>query len=102
MTRAPQSARCRLASGAAMACSSDTTVMPDNGSCGDSRFMDDLRREKRDGRWCRSKRPLALRQSLEARHALGNMVEGLLVDGVDRHLRAAEQPGIVERADFQN
>src|SRR6266576_4048265 len=42
MTRAPQSARCRLASGAAMACSSETTVMPDNGSR-DGWFMDVLR-----------------------------------------------------------
>src|SRR5690242_19926420 len=32
MTRAPQSARCRLASGAAIACSSETTVVPDRGN----------------------------------------------------------------------
>ena len=32
----------------------------------------------------------------------GIMMESLLVDGVDRHLRAAEQAGIVERADFQD
>src|SRR3984893_15500209 len=29
-------------------------------------------------------------------------MKGLLVDGVDRHLRAAKHSGIVERADFQN
>ena len=34
---------------------------------------------------------LSLRQSLEGRQALGDLVEGLLVDGVDRHLRLAEQ-----------
>jgi hypothetical protein len=32
MTRAPRSARCRVASGAASACSSDTTVIPCKGS----------------------------------------------------------------------
>src|SRR5271169_1794684 len=32
ITRAPRSARCRVHSGAAMACSSPRTVMPDNGA----------------------------------------------------------------------
>src|SRR6202142_4509523 len=41
-------------------------------------------------------------QPLEGRHARGDLVKGLLVDGVDRHLRAAEKGGIVERADFQD
>src|SRR5258706_6315693 len=45
---------------------------------------------------------LASRQSLEGRHALGDMMESLLVDGEDRHLRAAIEAGIVERADLQN
>src|SRR5260370_14845492 len=47
-------------------------------------------------------RRLSLRQPFERRHALGHMVIGLLVDGVDRDLGAAEQAGIVERADLQN
>ena len=29
-------------------------------------------------------------------------MEGLLVDGIDRHLRRAKQARIIERADFQN
>src|SRR6266478_4791989 len=41
-------------------------------------------------------------QPLEARQALRDLVESLFVDGVDRHLRAAEQAGIVERADLQD
>jgi hypothetical protein len=45
---------------------------------------------------------LPFRQPLKTRHALGDLMEGLLVDGVDRHLRATEQTGIVERADFQD
>src|SRR5260221_1351352 len=45
---------------------------------------------------------LASRQSLEGRHALGDMMESLFVDGEDRHLRAAIQAGIVQRADLQN
>src|SRR4051812_25208955 len=45
---------------------------------------------------------LSLRQSLEGRHAFRDMVESLLVDGEDRHLRAAIETGIVERADFQD
>src|SRR3954468_8268079 len=39
MTRAPQSARCRLARGAAIACSSETTVTPDSGSSASCRSM---------------------------------------------------------------
>src|SRR3954469_22758812 len=39
MTRAPQSARCRLARGAAIACSSETTVTPDSGSSASFRSM---------------------------------------------------------------
>src|ERR1700675_3590987 len=45
---------------------------------------------------------LMWRQSLEGRQALRDLMEGLLVDGIDRHLRAAEKIGIVERADFEN
>src|SRR5882724_807021 len=41
-------------------------------------------------------------QPLEARQAPRDLVESLFVDGVDRHLRAAEQAGIVERADLQD
>src|SRR5258707_6355250 len=60
---------------------------------------------------CRRSRVAAVRgltpassfwQPLEARQALGDLVESLFVDGVDRHLRAAEQAGIVERADLQD
>src|SRR3954464_10532462 len=39
MTRAPQSARCRLARGAAIACSSETTVTPDSGRSASLRSM---------------------------------------------------------------
>src|SRR5216684_1578752 len=46
--------------------------------------------------------PLSFRQPLETRQSLGDLMEGLLVDGEDRHLRGAKQSGIVERADFQN
>jgi len=46
--------------------------------------------------------PPALRQSLEAGQAIRDLMEGLLVDGEDRHLRGAKHSGIVERADFQN
>src|SRR5258707_14803353 len=52
--------------------------------------------------WPDDERFLASRQSLEGRHALGDMMESLLVDGEDRHLRAAIQAGVVERADFQD
>ena len=45
---------------------------------------------------------LPFRQPLETRHAFRNGVKRLLVDGVDRHLRGAEQRGIVEGADFQH
>src|SRR5580693_4501048 len=44
---------------------------------------------------------LPLRQSLETRQAFRNLMKRLLVDGENRHLRGAEQGGIVERADFQ-
>src|SRR5216683_1878178 len=44
----------------------------------------------------------SFRQTLEARHAIGDLMEILLVDGVDRHLRATKQAGVVERTDFQN
>ena len=47
---------------------------------------------------CRSRLPF--RQSLERRQTLRDLMESLLVDGVDRHLRTAEESGIVERADL--
>src|SRR4029077_20190841 len=45
---------------------------------------------------------LSLRQPLEGRQAVGNLMERLLVDRVDRHLRAAEQAGIIWLADLQD
>jgi hypothetical protein len=45
---------------------------------------------------------LARRQPLEGRQAVRDVMEGLLVDGEDRHLRAAEDAWIVKRAGFQN
>src|SRR5580693_2157423 len=45
---------------------------------------------------------LSLRQPLKTWHAFGDVMERLLVDGVDRDLRAAEQRGIVERADLDD
>ena len=50
----------------------------------------------------RSKRPSTWRQSLEGRQALGDLVEGLLVDRENRHPWAAEKAWIVKRADFQD
>ena len=44
----------------------------------------------------------AWRRPLENRHALGDLVEGLLVDDVDRHLRTLENTRIVKRADLQD
>lgn len=45
---------------------------------------------------------LPRRQPLESRHALGHVVVGLLVDGVDRHLGCPKQAGIVERVDLDD
>src|SRR5271169_4903964 len=45
---------------------------------------------------------LTLRQSLVTRYPLGDGVKRLLVDGVDRHLRAAVERGIVKRADLED
>ena len=45
---------------------------------------------------------LSLRQPLEARQAIRDVMERLLVDRIDRHLRTAEETGIVERADLQD
>ena len=45
---------------------------------------------------------LPRRQSLKRGQAVGDVMESLLVDGVDRHLRLAEKSWIVERADFQD
>jgi hypothetical protein len=45
---------------------------------------------------------LPLRQPLERRQAVRDMMERLLVDRVDRHLRRAEQGGIIERPDLQD
>src|SRR5439155_14542100 len=42
---------------------------------------------------------LPFRQSLEGRQAFRDVMESLLVDRKNRHLRAAIQAGIVERAD---
>src|SRR6266702_8841319 len=49
-----------------------------------------------------ARRALSFRQPLESRHSLRDLMEGLLVDGVDRHLRRAEQARVVERSDFQD
>ncbi len=45
---------------------------------------------------------LTRRQPLEGRQAVGDVMESLLVDGEDRHLRTAEDAWIVKRAGFQN
>src|SRR6516165_6932430 len=45
---------------------------------------------------------LARRQTLECLQAFGNNMEGLFVDGIDRHLRRAKQTRIVKRADLQD
>src|SRR5689334_25232976 len=45
---------------------------------------------------------LPLRQALEGGEAVGDLVEGLLVAGVDGHLRRAEQGRVVERADLDD
>jgi hypothetical protein len=47
-------------------------------------------------------RKLSLRQPFEGRQALRNRVKGLLVDGVDRHLRRPKNTRIIERADLQD
>src|SRR5580692_4305672 len=47
-------------------------------------------------------RALPFRQSLEGWQAVRDVMESLLVDGVDRHLRPAKKAWIVERADFQD
>src|ERR1700676_3628112 len=47
-------------------------------------------------------RALPLRQSLKIRQAFRDLMKSLLVDGEDRHLRAAIETGIVECADFQD
>ena len=43
---------------------------------------------------------LARRQTLECLQAFGNNMEGLFVDGIDRHLRRAKQTRIIKCADF--
>ena len=43
---------------------------------------------------------LARRQTLKCLQAFGNDMEGLFVDGIDRHLRRAKQTGIIKRADL--
>src|SRR6516162_8414934 len=45
---------------------------------------------------------LARRQTLECLQAFGNNMEGLFVDGIDRHLRRAKQTRVIKRADFQD
>src|SRR5579872_393886 len=44
----------------------------------------------------------ARRHPLERRHAFGDDMEGLLVDGEDRHLRRAKEARVVERSDLQD
>src|SRR5437588_12130944 len=60
----------------------------------------------REARWpaqgVRRLRALSLRQSLEGGQVFRNLVKGLLVDGVDRHLRRPENTLIIERADLQD
>src|ERR1700688_833160 len=60
------------------------------------------RAPRRRGERARCRCALSFRQPLEARQAVGDLMERLLVDGVDRHLRAAKKARIVERADFQD
>src|SRR6185312_15199259 len=51
----------------------------------------------------RAGNPLSLRrQLLEARHALRDRVELLLVAGIDRYLWSAVKLGVIERADFEH
>src|SRR5579872_3390279 len=45
---------------------------------------------------------LSLRQPLERRHTLGQLMEGLLVTGVDRQRRRAIQLWIIERPDLDD
>src|SRR5690242_18202464 len=45
---------------------------------------------------------LSLRQPLDGLHTLGNLMERLLVAGIGRHLRRAEQFWISERADLDD
>src|ERR1700757_4104406 len=45
---------------------------------------------------------LARRQTLKCLQAVWDGMEGLLVDGVDRHLRCAKESRIVERSDFKD
>ena len=45
---------------------------------------------------------LSVRQSLKGRQVIRNVMKGLLIDSVDRHLRAAKKAWIVQRADLQN
>src|SRR5262249_6706421 len=45
---------------------------------------------------------LAPRQTLKCRQTFGNEMEGLFVDGIDRHLRRAKQTRIIKRADLQD
>src|SRR5882757_8928889 len=49
-----------------------------------------------------TKKSLSLRQPLEIRHTLRDVMERLAVDGEDRHLRAAVKTWIVQGADFQD
>src|SRR3954452_15729616 len=45
---------------------------------------------------------LPFRQPFKRRNSLGDLMEWLLVDGVDRRLRGTEQLGLVQGSDFQN
>ena len=56
------------------------------------------------GKWdgARAVEALSLRPSLEGRQAFWNLVKGLLVEGVDRHLRRPENTRMIERADLQD
>ena len=45
---------------------------------------------------------LPRRHPLERSAAFGDLVESLLVDGENRHLRYAKKASIVERSDLQN
>src|SRR4029077_9037382 len=47
-------------------------------------------------------RQLARRQALKRLQAFGNHMKGLLVDGIDCHLRRAKLTRIIKRADFQD
>src|SRR6478735_5350559 len=80
MTRAPRSASCRVQNGAAIACSSVTTVMPSSGRIGWATVPDTDRR--------------ASERTRQAEHVLGDVRE----DQVRRYRRYLVEPCLAELA----